>query len=108
MILTNFGSYDAEIKVGNRIAQIMLLKPEEVSFEEVSDFNDSTVRATGGFGLTNSKSWFSLAVKKMSQVLYDFSSFETIDAKEDFIKDLIKNKYIYLLSFVTPILIMVR
>ena len=64
MILTNFGSYDAEIKVGNRIAQIMLLKPEEVSFEEVSDFNDRTVRATGGFGLTNSKSWFSLAVKK--------------------------------------------
>lgn len=44
----------------------------------------------------------------MSQVLYDFSSFETIDAKEDFIKDLIKNKYIYLLSFVTRILIMVR
>lgn len=32
MILTNFGSYDAEIKVGNHIAQIMFLKPVEVSF----------------------------------------------------------------------------
>lgn len=56
MILTNFESYDAEIKVGNRIAQIMFLKPQEVSFEEVSDFNDRTVRATGGFGFTYSKS----------------------------------------------------
>ena len=37
VILTNFDSSDVNIKVGDRIAQIMFLKTEETSFEEVSD-----------------------------------------------------------------------
>lgn len=44
---------DVDIKIGDHIAQIMFSKPEEISFEEVSDFTDKTVRGIGGFGSTN-------------------------------------------------------
>ena len=40
------------IKVGDRIAQIMFLKREEVSFVEVAELG-KTARGTGGFGSTN-------------------------------------------------------
>ena len=52
VILTNFASFDVEIKVGDKIAQIMFTKPAEVFFEDVEDFIDNTVRGTKGFGST--------------------------------------------------------
>ena len=57
VILTNFASSDVNIKVGDRIAQIMFLKREEVSFVEVAELG-KTARGTGGFGSTNSKTLF--------------------------------------------------
>ena len=59
MILNNFGSSNVEIKKGDRIAQIIFLKKEEVDFEEVNEFEDATVRRTKGFGSTGLKSAFS-------------------------------------------------
>ena len=53
IILTNFAACEVDIKIGDRIAQMMFLRPEEVSFEEVSEFTDRTVRGIGGFGSTN-------------------------------------------------------
>ena len=53
VILTNFASFNVEVKVGDRIAQIMFIKPAEVFFEEVDDFYDTTVRGTKGFGSTD-------------------------------------------------------
>ena len=47
------------IKKGDRIAQIIFLKKEEVDFEEVNEFDDTTVRRTKGFGSTGLKSAFS-------------------------------------------------
>ena len=38
IILTNFAASNVEIKNGDRIAQIMFLRPEEVVFEEVEEF----------------------------------------------------------------------
>ena len=52
VILTNFDSPDVVIKVGDRIAQIMFLKTEETSFQEVAELG-STARGAGGFGSTN-------------------------------------------------------
>ena len=43
VILTNFASFDVEIKVGDKIAQIMFTKLAEVFFEEIEDFSDNTV-----------------------------------------------------------------
>ena len=59
MILTNFGSSNVVIKKGDRIAQIIFLKKEEVDFVEVNEFDDTTVRRTKGFGSTGLKSAFS-------------------------------------------------
>ena len=53
IILTNFAACDVDIKIGDRIAQIMFLRSKEISFEEVSEFADRTVRGIGGFGSTN-------------------------------------------------------
>ena len=52
VILTNFDSSDVNIKVGDRIAQIMFLKTEEASFDEVFVLG-TTARGSGGFGSTN-------------------------------------------------------
>ena len=52
VILTNFHSSDLNIKVGDRIAQIMFLKTEEASFDEVFELG-ATARGSGGFGSTN-------------------------------------------------------
>ena len=53
MILTNFAACSIEVKIGDRIAQILFLNSEEVSFDEVQEFDDRTLRGTGGFGWTN-------------------------------------------------------
>ena len=50
--LTNFSSSNVDVKLGDRIAQIMFVKPVPVFFKEVEDFNDNTVRRTRGFGST--------------------------------------------------------
>ena len=52
VILTNFGSGDVNINIGDKIAQIMFVKPVPVFFEEVSEFSDSTVRGACRFGST--------------------------------------------------------
>ena len=52
VILTNFSASDLNINLGDKIAQIMFIKPTPVFFEEVSDFSDNTVRGSGGFGST--------------------------------------------------------
>ena len=53
IILTNFAASNVEIKNGDRIVQIMLLRPEELVFDEVAEFTDRTSRGTGGFGSIN-------------------------------------------------------
>ena len=52
VILTNFDSSDVNIKVGDRIAQIIFLKTEEASFDEVFELG-TTARQSRGFGSTN-------------------------------------------------------
>ena len=52
VILTNFSSSDVEVNVGDKIAQIMFIKPVPVYFEEVEDFYNTTVRGSEGFGST--------------------------------------------------------
>ena len=50
--MTNFDSSDVNIKVGDRIAQIIFLKTEEASFDEVFELG-TTARGSRGFGSTN-------------------------------------------------------
>ena len=45
-------SFDVNVKVGDRIVQIMFLKRGEVSFVEVTELG-KTARGTGRFGSTN-------------------------------------------------------
>lgn len=49
VILINLGSEPYEIKVGDRIAQLLIQKVESVEWQEVSEL-DETVRGAGGFG----------------------------------------------------------
>lgn len=51
VLLYNHSSDTFEIKNGDRIAQIVLIKIADEEFEEVSDI-DKTERNTGGFGST--------------------------------------------------------
>ena len=53
VILTNFDSFDMDIKMGDCIAQIMFLRTAGTLFEEVVELNDSTVRRVNGFGSTD-------------------------------------------------------
>lgn len=55
VILTNFSSWSVNIEKGDRIAQVMFIKREEVEFEEVDEFDDATVRDTKDFGSTGLK-----------------------------------------------------
>ena len=50
VILTKFSSSDVFIKIGDKSAQIMSVKPIPVCFKEVSNFPDQTARGLGGFG----------------------------------------------------------
>ena len=65
--MTNFGSSDLDIKVGDRIAQIMFLKTEESLFEEVSELG-STAGGAGGFGSTNYKLFLESRKKKWHKI----------------------------------------
>ena len=51
VVLTNLGPEAAQIAVGDRIAQLRIVRRIEASFEEVASL-DETVRAAGGFGST--------------------------------------------------------
>lgn len=51
VILINLGTEPFEIKNGDRIAQLVLIKYEKINFELVEDL-DNTKRGEGGFGHT--------------------------------------------------------
>lgn len=51
VILHNLSQYDVEIKPGERIAQAVLLRVQQATFEEVETLT-STDRGAGGFGST--------------------------------------------------------
>ena len=55
VILFNHGDQDFEVKMGDRIAQLILEKIDTLPVEEVQGLDD-TVRGTGGFGSTGVKS----------------------------------------------------
>ena len=54
VILTNFSSWSekkkSRIKKGDRFAQINYFKEEEVDFDDIDEFDDSTSRGTKSFG----------------------------------------------------------
>lgn len=54
VILFNTSDEDFEIKAGDRIAQIVLNKVEQIEWEEVDEL-DETDRGLGGFGHTGIK-----------------------------------------------------
>ena len=45
-------TYHHLIKKGERIAQLVLKKVEQIEWEEVEEFSEITERNTGGFGST--------------------------------------------------------
>ena len=51
VVLLNTSSEDKEFEAGDRIAQMVIAKVPEVSFEEVDELDD-TERGSGGFGST--------------------------------------------------------
>ena len=55
IILTNLSQRTFEIETGDRIAQLVFLKKEEVDFVEANEFDDKTYRDTKGFGSTGLK-----------------------------------------------------
>ena len=55
VVLFNHGDQDFEVKMGDRIAQLILEKIDTLPVEEVQGL-DSTVRGTGGFGSTGMQS----------------------------------------------------
>lgn len=54
VLLVNLSNEDFIVKDGERIAQMVLAKYEELSFEEVEEL-ESTERGSGGFGHTGTK-----------------------------------------------------
>lgn len=54
VLLVNFSNEDFVIKDGERIAQMVIAKFEQASFEEVNQL-DETARGTGGYGHTGLK-----------------------------------------------------
>ena len=58
VILTNLPtchSFAVDMKKEDKIAQIIFLQKEEVTFEEVDKFDDTTIRGVKGFGSTDLK-----------------------------------------------------
>lgn len=51
VLLVNFSDIDFEIRDGDRIAQMIISKHEQVNWDEVEVLNE-TVRGTGGYGHT--------------------------------------------------------
>jgi len=54
VILVNLSSEDFVVEKGERIAQLVLAKHEQIEWEEVAELGD-TVRGEGGFGSTGTK-----------------------------------------------------
>ena len=52
IILTNLCQRTFEIEIGDRIAQLMFFKKEEVDFVEVDEYDDKTYCYTKGFDST--------------------------------------------------------
>lgn len=52
VILINLGERPFEIKVGDRVAQLMICRPEQVRFFATGGTLSTTERGTGGFGST--------------------------------------------------------
>lgn len=52
VVLINHGSDPFDVHQGDRIAQLIVNKVEQVEFEVVNELDD-TARGTGGFGSTN-------------------------------------------------------
>ena len=48
-------TYHHLIKKGERIAQLVLKKVEQIEWEEVEEFSETTERNTGGFGSTGKR-----------------------------------------------------
>ena len=55
MVLFNLGDEDFDVKMGDRIAQLILEKIDTPTVQEVQGLDD-TVRGSGGFGSTGVKS----------------------------------------------------
>lgn len=53
--MTNLSQRMIEIETGNRGAQMIFFKKEEVDFVEVDEFDDKTYLDTKGFGSTGIK-----------------------------------------------------
>jgi dUTP pyrophosphatase len=54
VILKNFGSFPLQVKVGDRIAQLLIQRVESANFVKV-DVLDDTARGDGGFGSTGTE-----------------------------------------------------
>ena len=54
VILINHGSGDFKVEVGDRIAQLVISKVEQLKVHEVTELDD-TDRGSGGFGSTGMK-----------------------------------------------------
>ena len=63
-ISISVSSFAVDSKKGHKIAQITFLQKEEVTFEKVVEFDDTTIRGTKGFGSTDSKRVQFFLVKK--------------------------------------------
>ena len=55
VILTNPFSFAVNIKKGDKVSQIIFLQKEAVTFEEVDEFDDTTIHGVKGFGSTDWK-----------------------------------------------------
>ena len=53
MVVTNLGAVAAEVKAGDRIAQLRIVQRIEARFEEVSELVEAP-RGVNGFGSTGS------------------------------------------------------
>lgn len=64
VILANFGSSNFEVMQGDRIAQAILVKVEQITWKEVESL-DETDRGLGGFGSTGTSSTPNLTAKQI-------------------------------------------
>lgn len=55
VILQNYGKTEYQVNPGDRIAQLMIQKIEQVQYDVVSTFSEVTARGEGGFGSTGTK-----------------------------------------------------
>lgn len=55
IIATNISFFPRKIKKGERIAQMVFLRYEDVTFKQVEEFSKDTIRGDSGFGHTGRK-----------------------------------------------------